>query len=112
MLDKESNAYVTVEELQGEIGIPIISSPNPSSITFAPNTLYNLGTLSGSLTVSFSGGTSGYASEYMFRFIAGSGCSVTLPSGTRYLDDTAPTFTTGKTYEFDILEGLAVVGEY
>lgn len=112
MLNKESNAYVTVEDLEGELGIPIVSLSSPSTVTLAPNTFYTLGTLSNNLTVSYSAVTEGYMAEYMFSFVAGNGCGVTLPSGTKYINNTAPTFTVGRTYEFDIVQGLAVVGEF
>ena len=48
----------------------------------------------------------------MIKFVAGSGAGISLPSGVLYLNGQTPTFTTGRTYEIDIMNNLAVVGEF
>ena len=55
---------------------------------------------------------SGYAAEYIIRFVAGSGCSITLPNGVLYNGGTPPTYTSGRTYEIDIVNNCAAVAEF
>lgn len=92
--------------------VPVSGVSNPSTITIESGILYDLGTLSQALTVAFSGNPSGYANEYMLTFVAGSNCAVSLPNGVRYLDNTPPTYVAGRVYEIDVMNNLAVVGEF
>jgi len=66
------------------------------------------------MTISFNSSAveSGYVPEYAFKFVASSGCSITLPSTCKYCGGSAPTLTAGHTYEYNIADGLVVVGEF
>lgn len=91
---------------------PEVSSGNPASITLEQGKMYNLGTVTRTVTVSLAAPISGYVAEYMMRFVAGAGCAITLPSGVKYLNHVTPTYTSGHSYEIDIVDNLVVVGEF
>ena len=88
--------------------------PVSSLQTIDPYKMYDFGTLSTSLTISFNTQleVSGYVREYILRFVAGNGCGITLPSGVLYANGTTPTYTAGHTYEIDIINNCAVVAEF
>lgn len=85
-----------------------------ASVTIDPYKFYDFGTLSLSMTIVFntSAEISGYTREYTIRFVAGSECSVTLPNGVLYANNTTPTYTTGRTYEINVVNNCAVVAEF
>lgn len=91
-----------------------VSGTQGASVTIEPYKLYDFGTLSTAMTVSFdtTKEVSGYTREYIMRFVAGSGCAVTLPNGVKYANGTAPTYTSGREYEINVINGCAVVGEF
>lgn len=88
--------------------------PVSSTQTIEPYKMYDLGTISSSLTIVFdtSKEVSGYTKEYIIRFVAGSGCNITLPNGVLYANGTTPTYTSGHTYEIDVVNNCAVIGEF
>ena len=92
--------------------IPYVSQAASSSVALDSNKLYDFGTLSSAITITLNPAPSGYVSEHMIRFIMGDGGSITLPSGVLYLNNQTPSYTIGRTYEIDIMNNLAVVGEF
>lgn len=85
-----------------------------ASVTIDPYKFYDFGTLSQSMAIVFntSAEISGYTREYTIRFVAGSGCNVTLPNGVLYANNTTPTYTTGRTYEINVVNNCVVVAEF
>jgi len=94
--------------------IPLKSEVVSSSITIKPYIMYNLGTVNSSIIISLEdnnvNGT--YCKEYMFRFTAGSNCIINLPNTVKFNGGSAPKLTAGRTYEYNIVNNLAVVGEF
>ena len=88
-------------------------TPNVSQ-TIDPYKIYDFGTLNKAVTITLNATPviSGYSAEYTFRFTAGSACAITLPNTCKYGGGTAPTFTTGHIYEFNIIDNLVIVGEF
>ena len=88
--------------------------PVSTSLTIEPYKMYDLGTLSNSYTIIFdtSKEESGYVKEYMFRFVAGSTCGITLPSGVIYANGVTPTYVSGHTYEINVINNCAAVVEF
>lgn len=81
-------------------------SHGTSNTTFAltPNVLHTWGTVS-SLNLTLGSGSSTYVDEYMFKFTAGTGFALTLPSTVEWYNE--PQFNEGKTYEVSIVDGYA-----
>lgn len=93
---------------------PLVTIAQAATVTLDPYTLYTFGIVTIGMTISFNSAAveTGYVPEYSFKFIAGTGCSITLPSTCKYCGGSAPIFTTGRTYEYNIADGLVVVGEF
>ena len=94
---------------------PLVSATPSSSFQIDPYKMYDFGTLSISMSVTFNSSLvqSGMCAEYGFRFVAGSGAVISLPSGCKYLDGKSQfEFVSGRTYEFSIVDNLVVVGEF
>lgn len=93
---------------------PQVTGTAAASVTIDPYKMYDFGTVSTAMTIAFntSKEVAGYTKEYMIRFVAGNGCSITLPSTVLYANGQAPTYTSGKTYELDVVNGCVVVGEF
>ena len=102
------DSYVNLDK------VPQVSGTVASSVTIDPYKLYDFGTVSQAMVISFdtTKEVSGYASEYIVRFIAGSGCNITLPNGVLYNVGSAPTYTNGRGYEIDIVNNWAAVAEF
>ena len=85
-----------------------------STQTIDPYKMYNFGTVSTGLTIVFNTANEvqGYTKEYTIRFVAGNGCGITLPSGVLYVNGATPTYTTGHTYEINVVNNCAVVAEF
>lgn len=80
---------------------------------FLPNTLYKLGTLTGSVTFALAAAIAGQYSEYMIDFIAGTPApTITWPAGISWMGGSAPTITAGKHYQVSILNNLAISAEF
>ena len=94
--------------------MPQVTQAGAASVTIDPYKMYDFGTLSTAMTISFdtTKEVEGFTKEYALRFVAGSGCSVTLPNTVMYANGVAPTYTTGRTYEINVINGCAVVGEF
>ena len=107
-VDKQYVDKKTIKALE------LVNITPSSAITIDPYKMNNLGTLSGSTTISFntSAEISGYCAEYSIMFVAGASCAVTLPNGVKYNGGVVPTYVTDRTYEINICNGLAVVGEF
>ena len=112
-----SNKTITIAASGGSSGdnkTPLISIVPTASTTIDPYKMYDLGTVSSAITIVFntSAEVSGYCAEYLLKFVAGSGCAISLPNGVIYSGGSAPTYVSGRTYEINICNGLAVVGEF
>ena len=94
--------------------IPRVTGTVSSSVTIDPYKLYQFGTISQAMTISFdtTKEEANYVSEYMFRFTAGQNCSITLPNTVKYSNGQTPEFTAGNIYEYSITDNLCVVGEF
>ena len=92
----------------------VVTKTPSSSVTINPYVFNNFGTVSIPMTIVFntSSETAGKVKEYTIRFVAGSGCAITLPNGVLYANGTTPTYTAGHTYEINIINNCAVVGEF
>lgn len=97
-----------------DIGTEITTKSASSTVSINPYVFNNLGTVSQSITISFntSAEIANCTKEYTIRFVAGSGCNITLPNGTLYANGATPTYTVGHTYEINVVNGCAVVGEF
>lgn len=100
--------------LKDDVRTRLVQAQAASTVTVQPYRIYQLGTVSQAVSVQLGqeGVESGYSVEYTFRFTAGSGCSVTLPSTCKYNGGQAPTLTAGHVYEYNIVDNLVVVGEF
>ena len=85
-----------------------------SSVTIQPFKLYDFGTLSMSMTIALGteGVVTGYSTEYSFRFTAGNGAGITLPSTVMISNGQQPTFVAGRTYEYSIIDNMCAIGEF
>ena len=78
---------------------------------FLPDVVYELGTLTGSVTFSLASAVSGQVNHYFWTFTAGSTApTITWPSGITWADS-APTITASKKYQISILDGVAAYME-
>jgi hypothetical protein len=88
----------------------LAESTQPSG-GFLPDVVYELGTLTGSVTFSLASAVSGQVNHYFWTFTAGSTApTVTWPSGITWVDS-APTITASKKYQISILDGVAAYME-
>lgn len=94
--------------------IPLVTTTPSSTITIDPYKVYNFGTVSSTVTVSFNTQleVSGYVAEYTIRFTAGNDCVVNLPQVCIYNGGATPTYTSGHVYELCIHDNLVAVGEF
>lgn len=78
---------------------------------FLPDVVYELGTLTGSVTFALASAVSGQVNHYFWTFTAGSTApTITWPSGITWVDS-APTITAGNKYQISILDGVAAYME-
>lgn len=93
---------------------PLVTIAQAASVTLDPYKLYNFGVVTMAMTISFNSSAveSGCVPEYAFKFVANNGCAITLPATCKYCGGSAPTLTPGRTYEYNIADGLIVVGEF
>lgn len=78
---------------------------------FLPDVVYELGTLTGSVTFALASAVSGQVNHYFWTFTAGSTApTITWPSGITWADS-APTITASKKYQISILDGVAAYME-
>lgn len=101
---------------KGDKGDPTnitVQSGGSGAVTkqLSPNVLYEFGACT-SLTLTLAAETSGILNEYMFEFTASGATTLSLPSSVKWLNDTAPTITSGKKYQVSIVNNLAVYGEF
>lgn len=92
---------------------PVVTNAETSgAIALQSNKYIQFGTLS---SVAFSLVTpsrTDIVNEYRIKFVAGASTAIIWPSDLKWLNGTAPTITSGKTYEISILEGLAICAEF
>lgn len=113
-LDSNGNLAVNVPWASGDNKIPLVETSPSQTITIDPYKMYNLGTVSGNTTIIFntSEEVSGYCAEYLMTFVAGNNCNILLPNGVKYNGGSAPEYISGRNYEIDVCNGMAVVGEF
>ena len=85
-----------------------------SSLTIDAYKIYQLGTVSQAVTITFDTTTeiSGYSADYTIVFTAGNNCSITLPNTCLYCNGVIPTYVNGRTYEINISNNLVVVSSF
>lgn len=84
---------------------------NPSG-GFLPDVVYELGTLTGSVTFALASAVSGQVNHYFWTFTAGSTApTITWPTGITWADGTGPTVAANKKYEISVLNGVAAFME-
>lgn len=100
--------YITPDQISST---PVASS-QPSG-GMLPNVLYNLGTLTGTVTISLASGSSGVANHYYFTFETGSTApTINWPASiTAWFGGSAPTINASKHYEVSVLGGVGVAME-
>lgn len=96
---------------------PATASSQPAG-GMLPNVLYKLGTLTGTVTISFAvASDANIENEYKFTFTAGSTApTITWPNAItgwagNCLENGAPVIADNCSYEVSILEGLAIIVE-
>lgn len=89
-----------------------VLTTNPAG-GFVPNVMYNLGTLTGSVTFTLaSPADNTIVNHYYWTFTADSTApTITWPSGVSWFGGSAPTITAGKHYDVSILDNIAVCME-
>lgn len=112
---KHGNAIlseINISELTRTPYVSVSSATSPQTIE--PYKMYDLGTVSGTVVIQFdtTKEISGMTKEYIIRFVAGSNCNITLPNGVMYSNGSVPTYVSGRTYEINVVNGCAVVGEF
>ena len=77
---------------------------------FLPDVVYNLGTLTGTVTFSLAAAVSGNINHYFWTFNTGGiAPTITWPSSNfTWADGTGPTITASKHYEISVLDGVAL----
>lgn len=79
---------------------------------FAPDVVYKLGTITGTVTFALANPVVGNTNHYFWTFDTGSTApTVTWPSGITWADGTGPTVAASKHYEISILDGIATFAE-
>lgn len=85
-----------------------------STITLDSDKFYDLGTLTGDLTISFNAAATGKLSNYQGQFTYdGTGSpvpTITFPNTVTW--KVAPSYLDGKTYQFSIVNGMGVIIEF
>lgn len=103
-------------EILGESSKTVLVSGTVASIVnIEPYKVYEFGTLSINMTITFdtTKEVSGYCAQYMFRFTAGASCGITLPNTVKYSGgNNNQTFVEGRVYEINITDNLCVIGEF
>lgn len=95
----------------------VSTTPSGTPHTIDPYQINDLGTINMGANIQLvfnsSKEVSGYAAEYIVRFVSGTNAKgVTLPSSVLWANGTAPTYVSGHTYEINVVNNLAVVGEF
>lgn len=90
-----------------------ISNETATSKSISPNVYYKWGTMSSLSITLATPSDSTVLNNYMFEFTASSaGCSLTMPSGIKWQNGSAPTIESGKTYQISIINNLAVASMF
>lgn len=93
---------------------PTVGSSQPSG-GMLPNVFYNLGTLTGSVTISLAAASdSNIENEYMFQFATSSTApTITWPAAiTAWFGGSAPTINASKSYQVSVVNGLGICAEF
>ena len=108
------SSFATIVSVQNLNKVPYVTDTAAANVTIEPYKMYDFGTVSTSMIIAFdtTKEATGYTKEYIIRFTAGSGCSISLPNGVLYANGTIPTYIAGHIYEINIVNGCAVVAEF
>jgi len=88
------------------------STSTEVSMEIEPDVFYKFTAAVTSISLTFAEGESGYYHEYLFQFLAGASCALTLPDGVTWFGGRAPTLTEGNTYQVSVVNNFAVYGEF
>lgn len=91
---------------------PSVQSSQPAG-GFAPNEVYDLGTLTGSVTFALAAGVTGKVNAYHWTFDTGSTApTITWPANITWAGGSAPTINASKHYEIFVRNGYATFIEF
>ena len=93
----------------------VTKTEGSASYAISPNVLTKLGTLASSVTLSLdtSKEEAGVTNVYDIIFATPTDApSITWPEGISWVGGSAPAIAGGKTYEVNIMDNLAILGEY
>lgn len=77
--------------------------------TILPNVYNKWGVVDGTLTITKGEEKPNVVNNYIIRLSAGAGCTIAFVGWElQWVDDDAPTWTEGKTYEVSIVDNLAM----
>lgn len=115
--DKASDLKTASPKAVYDFVCPPKASSQPQG-GMAPGIFYDLGTLTGSVTISLAAPSdANIANEYRFTFVAGSTApTVTWPAGVEWaggcVESGAPVITGGNSYEVSIMDGKGIIVEW
>lgn len=109
--DKASDAKTASPKAVYNEVHPAVGSSQPSG-GFLPNVMYNLGTVTGTVTFSLASAVSGITNHYYWTFDTGSTApTITWPTGLSWYGGSTPTINANKHYEISVLNSVAVYME-
>ena len=112
-LENDTN-FITIVDVSTKQDIINVSTITPTAnITIAPNVYNNYGTISNNTTFSLGTVTDNSTlNEYMLKFTVSGTPTITFPNTIKWQNDTAPEYTSTKTYEISIVDNLAIYAEF
>lgn len=106
--DQYPSASAVVDYVDDAVDTPV-ESTQPSG-GFLPNVVYDLGTLTGSVTFALAAGVTGKVNAYHWTFDTGSTApTITWPANIIWPDDVTPTVDANKHYEVLVRNGYASI---
>ena len=114
-MDHSHSNYLTTANAKTLYGMPV-NKFNSASVTLKPNQYHQMtgSTSRSSFTISFSAVTdSSICNEYFVEFPCYyNNMTLTVPSGVKWANGTAPTMNSGSTYQISFINNLAVYTEF
>lgn len=106
-MDIKAKAYtLTIGEKTFAVDCPKVV--HEGSATILPNHYNDFGTVTGEIEINFANEKPYVANNYIIRFVAGENVSIVFGAALLWHGGSVPTWTSGKTYEISIIEGLAL----
>lgn len=93
-------------------GFPVVRVDSATEISLAPNTRTIIDQPIETLNISFGGSSTSIVEEYSLVFIASEGTQLIFANEIQWANETAPTFVSGKTYEINVIDNLALFISY